>query len=493
MDFYEKIGYESRASEWAEIVEKEYARYGVSIELRCIKMLEERFIYEVRLKKQTRIKHIFDKQDEVKLCLKFPLFILGKTDGMIFLALSDKKIEYPHLTEFLDKRECRAITDNMKLPYLVGFDISGSVVLEDVEKQPHILLGGSTSSGKTVGLKSLISAICYLKSPVDVNMVLIDLGANDLRVFNGLPHLSCPVVNEREKAYCVLKTLDKEMKRRKELEVTDRLIYEKLPSLVVVIDEFPDLFSVDLGKKMKKEVIEIISNMLRRGRHFNIHIILAAQNPTIQNMKVDLGNVTTRIAFKSAKRNFSEVILGEAGAENLMGKGDLLLKSCKYGIPLRVQGVNITDEELRDLTRKTRINWKNVYHNPNKFRASLEWKENNLESLGYKDTPRDAEFEEKLLENIIKWGVLQEKISCNQLQKVFGIGWNRASIMMENLQTLGMIESLDAKLPRTVLVRKKEDITEDMIKNLKLRGISEDLIAGVFQTINTQQFLKKEG
>ena len=143
-------------------------------------MFADCFIYEVKLKKQKRIRQVFDKQDEIKIRTKFPLFILGKADGLIYLVLSDRKIEYPHLTKFLNGTDKRKVPESKKLPYHIGFDITNSSILIDIAEQPHILLGGSTRSGKTVGLKALITSICYWKSPTDMNFVLIDLGANDL-------------------------------------------------------------------------------------------------------------------------------------------------------------------------------------------------------------------------------------------------------------------------------------------------------------------------
>lgn len=137
-----------------------------------------------------------------------------------------------------------------------------------------------------------------------------------------------------------LAALNDELERRIELEYADKTSFEQLPRLVLVIDEFPALF-VGLEKAVSKTLTNVISSFLQRGGHAKIHVVLAAQNPTFQNMKVDLGNITARIAFKCAKKNFSEIILGEGGAENLLGRGDLLLRSPRFDGPQRIQGIYI--------------------------------------------------------------------------------------------------------------------------------------------------------
>lgn len=483
MDFYESIEREAKVNEWKEKVEKEYGRYGVNIDLHCMKMMQDRIIFQIQLKKQTRLRQVFDKAEDVKYRLQIPLFILGTCGSVIYLVMADKKIIYPNFLFLLTKEGVVQKSKKAQLPYLVGHNIMGGILMIDVAEQPHILLGGSTFSGKTVGLKALISSITYWKSPNQVNLVLIDLGANDLMMFNSLPHLSCPIVNERRQAYRVLHSLNKELERRKELEVQNKRAYELLPRIVLVIDEFPDLFSVNQEKSEKKQCIEIISNLLRRGRHCKVHVVLAAQNPTIQNMKVDLGNVTTRVAFKCAKKNFSEVILGESGAENLLGKGDMLFKAFQYDTAQRVQGIFMTNEEMSILIEKIKHRWSRV--NAALFRFVPNVKEpecNYLTTLSDEGFRKDAEQNEILLSEVSLWVISQDKISCNLLQKKFGIGWNRADEIMKRLYSLGLIERLDAKLPRKVLVNEVDDITDEALNCLLRSGVSQTVIREIIQS-----------
>lgn len=156
--------------------------------------------------------------------------------------------------------------------------------------------------------------------PDEVNFILIDVGAEGPLTFEGLPHLSYPVIRDHGTALRALTALKDEMERRIALAQTDLQTPQAIPRLVVVIDEFPALFTGETDKKVSQIFSGTIYSLLQRGRHAGIHLILAAQNPTCQNMKVDLSNVPTRIAFMCAKKNYSEIILGESGAENLSGQ-----------------------------------------------------------------------------------------------------------------------------------------------------------------------------
>ena len=191
----------------------------------------------------------------------------------------------------------------MQLPYIVGHNITGQLVITDLSQNKHILLGGATNSGKTVGLHALITSIIVCKPSSFVNLILIDVGAADLVVFNGIPHLSCPVIREKNIAHHAILSLKDEMERRIEMQIMDMDNFKRLPQLLLVIDEFPALFS-GIDKNVAKSLTDALSDLLQRGRHAKVHVVLAAQNPTIQNMHIELGNITTRIAFRCAKKIF---------------------------------------------------------------------------------------------------------------------------------------------------------------------------------------------
>lgn len=350
--------YYGQANDLKEDIIKQYGKYNVNINLTLQECQSSRFIYKVKVKGNTREAHIRANAPDVQLKLKLPLLHVVKRNFNLYLIASRKKIEHDHLPAILNNPSYQECQKKMELPYIVGYNDFDEVVTGDLVQFPHLLLGGSSGSGKSVAVQVLISTIAYNKSPSEVNLILMDVGTTDLMPFGSLPHLLYPIVRDRTDAMHKLSTLVAEMERRINLGYSDPDSFVRLPKLVLVIDEFPALFMGMADKKMSGLLISSISSILQRGRHAKIHLVLAAQNPTIQNMKVDLGNITARIAFKCAKKNFSETILGEGGAENLMGKGDLLLRFPQYDGPQRVQGVFITPEELGQVIQVS----KTLYH-----------------------------------------------------------------------------------------------------------------------------------
>lgn len=475
MNFVEQTQIEADADDLEESIIKQFGKYGVSIGISKRVIAEDRVVFLIKLKGNTREAHIRAHAPDVQLRLKIPLFYVDKYKFNLCLIASQKELTYDHLMAILNTPGYRKARRRMQLPYVVGHDVLGRVVMNDLAQFPHLLLGGSTNSGKSVGLQALITSIAYSKPPDRVNFVLIDVGATSLMPFEGLPHLSCPIVRDRTTAMYTLATLITEMERRVALEYADPASFKQLPRLVVVIDEFPALF-MGAGKSMAKELTNNVSNLLQRGRHAKMHMVLAAQNPTSQNMKIDLGNITARIAFKCAKRNFSETILGEGGAENLMGQGDLLLRSPQFDVPHRVQGVYIAPKELQQTVQY--IKEQHCGAASSKFNLTLPSNDltgssdalgDNLTCSVVKKWPSDAD---QLLASAIYWALEQDYISINALATDYHLGWNKASTLIKRLEDLGIVDRPEGKLPRKVIPTSPEDIPEELIRFLQDSGYS---------------------
>lgn len=311
----------------SEKIVKAFNKFNVNIEILDWKSYENRVRYIVKLKGSTRQTDIFAHASDVQARLELPLFQVYKEKFTIYIVASDKDVAYPRLPKILNDSAYDELFDEMELPYIVGHSVLGQPVIVDLSTFPHLLLGGSTNSGKSVGLQALVTTLIRTKCPSEVNLLLIDVGAGNLIGFEGIPHLSCPVVRDYDTACNTLTALKAEMERRIKFEHTSAGELKRFPRLVLVVDEFPALLMGTCNRKALKSLVDIISSLLQRGQHAEIHLALVAQNPTFNNMKVDLGNITARIAFKCARKNFSETILGESGAENLSGSGRLLLKS----------------------------------------------------------------------------------------------------------------------------------------------------------------------
>lgn len=481
MGFIERSLIEDEADKLSEGIVKFFGKYNVGLGIPCWWYENSRFIFRIKLKGNTREPHVRAHAKDVQDRLKLPLFHVEKKDFTLYIVASRTTIEYDHLSGLLHRPEYREVLRRAKLPYIVGYNAWGNIVMDDLAQFPHLLLGGSTNSGKSVGLQALITTIAYSKSPSKVNFILIDVGATDLMAFEGLPHLSCPVVRERTAAIQTLAALALEMERRIDIEYACPASFKQLPRLVLVIDEFPALFA-GADKTEVRQVTDVLSNLLRRGRHAKIHLVLAAQNPTIQNMKVDLGNITARVAFKCAKKNFSETILGEGGAETLMGRGDLLLRSPRYDSPLRVQGIYITPTELQQAIQEIKVHYCNAASK--KFNLALPNNDpvessgamiDNLSCSVVKRWPSNAD---QLLASVIIWALERNSISINMLMTEYRLGWSKASSLVKRLEELGIVDRPEGKLPRKVIPNSPEDIPEELVRFIEKASYSQHTIAG---------------
>lgn len=468
--------------ELAEKIEAAFIRYRVRISITDWVNRKDRVIYKVKLKGDTREVQFFARLSDVQLKLRLPFFRAFVQDFNIYLIVSDKEVVYDHLPGIITMEKYAERWKSMQLPYVLGYNVVGNVMTVDLGSFPHLLLGGASNSGKSVGLQALFVSIMYFKSPRNVNFILIDVGANDLIPFDGLPHLSCPVVRDREVACETLLSLKTEMERRITLQAEAGGQLKNLPRLVLGIDEFPALFAETGDRNMLKGMVNAISSLLQRGRHAKIHVVLAAQNPTFQNMKIDLGNFTGRIAFKCAKKNFSETILGEGGAENLYGKGDMLLKCTQLNGTQRIQGIFISPSELQQMILNIRFKWESAYFinhvkfiidNSKSDLINTEVTENqSVNPLAQKRKNVHGKF----FAEVILWVLRQDEISCNMLMKEFSMGWNRASQLIGKLYDLGIVGDLDAKLPRKVLPQSVEDLSSETIYCLEQHGFDMEHI-----------------
>ena len=469
------------AARLAEKIENAFKRYKVNMEITHRWSASDRAIFEVQLKGETRETQLLARLSDVQLRLKLPLFQSFKKDYTIYIVASDREIVYDHLPQIFYSSQYMDACKKMFLPYVVGFDAVGRLIIVDLSKLPHLLIAGATNSGKTVGVQVLITGIIQSKQPSRVNLILVDVGAADLLPFERVPHLSCPVIRDRNRACQALEKLRTEMERRIAIQSSDIESFKKLPRLVLVIDEFPALFVGVEDRKLVRLMADAVSALLQRGRHAKIHVVLAAQNPTMQNMKVDLGNITGRIAFKCAKKNFSETILGESGAEKLLGKGDLYLKSPEFSGLKRIQGTYITSSELNWVILNIRQFTR--YHLRDKYR--IKFSENSSRDLGNElaanriadSKPSKQDADRRMFAQIMIWALGQNEISCNAVMKAFGYGWNRASDFIDRLYAVGIVGELDAKLPRKVIPQTVDEMSDKIKQFLQNCGYSEDMLA----------------
>jgi S-DNA-T family DNA segregation ATPase FtsK/SpoIIIE len=372
------------------------------------------------------------------------------------VEIPNKEIATVGLREVLESRNFKA--GKWKLPLPLGRDVNGRAVVGDLAKMPHLLIAGSTGSGKSVCLNGIICTFLMYKQPEELRLLMIDPKMVELTGFNGVPHLLCPVVTEMEKVVGALRMVLKEMNRRYELFKTlgVRNIdgYRKLtakddeaetiPYLVVIIDELADLMMTT-----SDEVETLLARLTQMARATGIHLIIATQRPSV-NVLTGLikANVPARIAFAVSSMVDSRVVLDQPGAERLLGRGDMLYLPGDAAKPVRIQGVFI-EEEVNAIVN----HWHTVAPVPQYDEEWLDLPTNQVqsESGGYEDD------EDPLMEQAMDVIKRQRTASASMLQRRLRIGYNRAARIIEQMEADGVIGPADGAKGRPVLVGFEEE------------------------------------
>ena len=345
----------------------------------------------------------------------------------------------------------------------------GSPRWMEVNKTPHLLIAGATGSGKSVCVNSVITTILMRAKPDEVKLVMVDPKKVELSIYNGIPHLLTPVVNDPKKASIVLKKIVEEMEHRydllsdsgsKNIEGYNKMIerkiesgeqgLKKLPYIVVLIDELADLMLV-----AAKEVEDSIMRITQMARAAGIHLIVATQRPSTDVITgVVKANIPSRIAFTVSSSIDSRTILDMTGAEKLIGKGDMLYLPMGEGTPTRIQGSFVSEEEVQRVVDYTIKQQKAKYdENYN----NLSDKPSGASSYDEKDDKYDDPLYNEVVDFVIKTG----KTSASLLQRRFRLGYNRAARMVDLLEERGIVGPPNGSKPREVLVKYDDKKSEE--------------------------------
>jgi S-DNA-T family DNA segregation ATPase FtsK/SpoIIIE len=337
----------------------------------------------------------------------------------------------------------------------VGKDITGKNIVADLKTMPHLLIAGSTGSGKSVCINSIIMSLLFKSRPDEVRLVLIDPKVVELGNYNGIPHLLIPVVTEPGKAAAALNWAVTEMTDRyekfskagvRDLESYNNALRESgedggvLPQIVIIIDELADLMMVASGK-----VEEAICRLAQMARAAGMHLIVATQRPSVDVITgLIKANIPSRIAFAVSSQFDSRTILDMSGAEHLVGRGDMLFNPLGRPKPLRVQGTFVTDSEVHNVIDFVK----------NQMGAGYaEDVINSIEKSG-PDTG-GGEDDDELLPDAIETVVMAGQASASMLQRRFRIGYNRAARLVEIMEARGIVGPADGSRPRNVLFGKE--------------------------------------
>ncbi len=453
----------SKINETAEVLKSVFKDFGIEGHVVTAHVGPAVTQYEMEIKAGTKLSKILGIHREIALSL-------AAKDVRIQAPIPGKKtvgIEIPNAqTAMVTVREIletiKPEDDEKKLLVTFGQDIMGNPVTWQINKTPHMLVAGSTGSGKSVCINSFIVSMLMRTKPDEVKLVLVDPKKVELSMYNGVPHLLAPVVTDARKANIALKKIVVEMERRydefertgtkniegynkyidKQNELNPNEPQKHLPFIVVIIDELADLMLV-----AAKEVEDSIMRITQMARAAGIHLIVATQRPSTDVITgVVKANIPTRVAFAVSSQIDSRTILDMAGAEKLLGKGDMLFLPQGENIPIRVQGTFISDDEIKAVVDYTISQQKARYDN------TLTMDDEEMNAKSSFDGEHDAE-EEPLYNEIVEFVVTQGKASASLLQRRFHLGYNRAARCIDLLEERGIIGPNNGSKPREVLVK----------------------------------------
>ena len=435
------------------------------------------YLFKIRPKDYGKMQKIMNLTEEIRISFKRPFqqfFAFKDTDGL-FLVVSESPSKKIDLFTAFATPSFSCDVETIKIPIIIGSDLHGRIIVQDLSKLLHILVGGTTNSGKSVFLQCLIASIIVSRTPNRVNLLLFDTESTGLEVFNGVPHLSYPVIQDEKTATDIILALREEMNRRYQVRHGD------WPYLICIIDE-ASAFISNIEEKKTQDITRLaLTDMLRRGRKVGIIWVLAAQDPTKENLNVELANISTKVAFRCAKPQNSVTILGEAGAENLVENGDMLFKCQGCPAPMRLQGAYPEQEDLEDLvTEVSQIS----YDTSRKFVITEpdlcpdEDETVGIQSSSNKELEKDQERNQEFC-SIICWTLGRKEVSALKVMEEFNIG-NRASKILKKMEELGIVGEQIARKPRQVLCKRAEDLSEDALDFLTENGISLSEIKDAF-------------
>ena len=393
--------------------------------------------YELEPAKGTKVSRIMGLQDDLKMSLaavdiRMEAPIPGKS--AVGIEIPNKNVSAVHLRDVLDCEEFQQASGG--IPVGLGKDIADMPVITDLAKMPHLLVAGSTGSGKSVCVNTLISSILFSRKPDEVKLILVDPKMVELSVYNGIPHLMLPVVTDMNKAAAVLRWAVREMDARymtlATAGVRNVASYNKqnptksMPLILIIIDELADLMMTN------PDVEESIDRLAAKARAAGIHMVLATQRPSVDVITGKIkANVPSRIAFTVATQIDSRTILDQAGAERLLGRGDMLFNPIGANKPIRIQGAFISDEEVEEL-----IAFVKGQGQPEYDEVMMAETDKGAESS---DAVGSDEEQDELLERAVQIVLEQRSASASILQRRLRVGFSRAGRLIDTMQDMKII------------------------------------------------------
>ena len=424
--------------------------------------------YEVELDKGVRLNKLTSCADDIALSLGASGVRIAAVPGKISIVgieVPNRAVTTVTLREVIDS--AAFAQSRSKSSFAVGKDIGGTCIVGNIAKMPHMLIAGTTGSGKSVCMNSIIISLLYKASPDDVKLIMVDPKMVELGIYNGIPHLLIPVVTDPKKAAGSLQWAVTEMLRRyklmsdagvRDLESYNGIVSaedgQKLPQVVIIIDELADLMLV-----AAKEVEDSICRIAQMGRASGMHLIIATQRPSADVITgLMKANIPSRIAFSVASAMESRIILDTQGAEKLVGKGDMLYAPIGSGKPLRVQGCFVTDGEVEAVASYVKENYVCEYNEEVLEEIERKAQQTGKSKPGAPDpepNPDELEGDEMLpaaVDVILETG----QASVSMLQRRLKLGYARAARIVDEMEEKGIVGPFQGSKPRAILLTKEQ-------------------------------------
>lgn len=452
---------EKEYKETAIKLQQTLSNFGVGVTVTNISCGPSVTRYELHPEQGVKVSKIVALSDDIKLNLaaadiRIEAPIPGK--AAVGIEVPNKENNVVLLRELLESEDFKRHGSHMA--FAVGKDIGGQVVVTDIAKMPHLLIAGATGSGKSVCINTLIMSVIYKAKPDEVKLIMIDPKVVELSVYNGIPHLLIPVVTDPKKASGALNWAVAEMTDRynkfAKYNVRDLKGYnakiesikdidddnkpEKLPQIIIIVDELADLMMVAPG-----EVEDSICRLAQLARAAGIHLVIATQRPSV-NVITGLikANIPSRIAFSVSSGVDSRTIIDMNGAEKLLGKGDMLFYPSGYQKPQRVQGAFVSDQEVSRVVEFLTEQGMTADYNPEV--------ESKISTASFAKGPSGGSDRDAYFVQAGRFIIEKEKASIGMLQRMFKIGFNRAARIMDQLAEAGVVGEEEGTKPRKVLM-----------------------------------------
>lgn len=446
----------------AAVIEDTLQNFGIKAQVVEINVGPSVTQYAIKIPPGTRLTKITTLANDLALSTEAPtgqIRIEAPIPGrsLVGIEIPNKSLQFVGLREMLESKVMQQSKSKLSVP--LGLNVSGQPVVADISKMPHVLIAGTTGSGKSVMVNTIIASILFSASPNEVRFIMIDPKRVELTGYNDIPHLLSPVVVDADKSVSALKWALKEMDKRytkfaeagvKNIDGYNELSgFQAIPFIVIVMDELADLMAL-----APVDVEDCIARLAQMARATGIHLVLATQRPSVDVITgLIKANIPCRIAFNVSSGVDSKVIIDTPGAEKLLGRGDMLYVPPDQARPTRIQGTFVSDQDVKRL-----VNYIKSKGIPVQYTSEVVEQAVNIKGRGGSIvTSGGGDEKDDLFEEAITLICQHDKASASLLQRRFKIGFNRAARLLEQLEEHGVVGPGEGAKPREVLVRSVED------------------------------------